>query len=124
MAITALFGFWGYWCLYLRLGGLLAYLGFSTSPSPSPRHLQSSGLHYDGLHRPCQVWPHTRSWGPFIAFFAAGILDYLSGEYPDDYGWSISGLAACLVGTAYPTAFANYEFEAACLVIWGCGLPS
>ena len=27
MAITALFGFWGYWCPYLQLN-LLGYLGF------------------------------------------------------------------------------------------------
>ena len=30
MAITALFGFWRYWCPYLQYGGLLGYLGFFT----------------------------------------------------------------------------------------------
>ena len=30
MAITALFGFWGYWCPYLQLGSLLGYLRFFT----------------------------------------------------------------------------------------------
>ena len=45
MAITALFGFWGYWRPYLQLGGLLGYLGFSTLSLPSPRELQSLGLH-------------------------------------------------------------------------------
>ena len=105
MAITALIGFWGYWCPFVQLEGLLGYLGVSTSPSPSPRQLQSLGLHYDRLHRPCQVWPHIRPWGPFIALFTASILDYLTGEYRDDCGRNISGLAA------HPTPFAKYEFE-------------
>ena len=37
---------------------------------------------------------------------------------------SNSGLAACLVGAADPTAFAECEFEAVCWVVWGSGLPS
>ena len=47
MAITASFGYWGYWCPYLQLGGLLGYLGFLNFSLPSPRPLQSLGLHYD-----------------------------------------------------------------------------
>ena len=87
--------------------------GFSTFPLPFPRPLQSLGLHYDRLHRLCHVWPHIRPWGSLIGFSKAFILDFLTGEYPDDYGWSSSGLAACLVGAADPTAFANKELEAA-----------
>ena len=37
---------------------------------------------------------------------------------------SNSGLAACVVGAADPTAFTKCEFEAARWVVWGCGLPS
>ena len=33
MAITALFGFWGYWCPYLQLGSFLGYLGVFTLTS-------------------------------------------------------------------------------------------
>ena len=86
MAITALFRFRGYWGPCLHVGGLLGYLGFSTSPSPSPRPLQSLGLHYDRLHHPYQVWPHIQPWGPLILSFKASIPEHVSGEYLDDYG--------------------------------------
>ena len=86
MAITALFVFWGYCCPYVQLGCLLGYFGFSTSSSPSPRHVQLFGLHYEQPRRPRQVWPHIEPWGPFIAFATALILDYLTGEYPGHYG--------------------------------------
>ena len=118
MAITALFGFWGYWCPYLHLGGLLGYLGFSTSPSPSPRTLQSLGLHYDRLHLLCQVWPRTRPWGPYIAFFAASVLDYLTGEYPDDYGLEISGLAAQTIAFQYFAGAVEAESSSSPSLVW------
>ena len=85
MAITALFGLWGYWCPYLHLGRYLGHLGFSTSPSPSPSQPQLLGLHYDRLHHPCQAWPHIQPWGPLILTSEASILNYLPGEYPGDY---------------------------------------
>ena len=96
MTITSLFGVRGYRCPYVQLGSLLGHLGFSTSSSPSPRK-------HDRLRRPYQVWPHIPPWGNFFPFSTASILDYMTGEYPDDYGWNISGLVS------HPTAFANYE---------------
>ena len=85
-AITALFGYWGYWCPYLLLGGLLGYLGFSTFSLPFPKQVQSLGVHYEHLRRPCRAWPHIQLWGPLILISEASILNYLPGEYPGDYG--------------------------------------
>ena len=94
MAITALFGFWGYWCPYLQLGGLLGYLGFSTFSLPFPRPVQLLGLHYEQFLHPCQVWPHIQPWGSLISFSLASIPDYLTGGYLDDQDWDTEGLAA------------------------------
>ena len=71
--------------------GVIRYLGCSTSPSPSLKQLQSLGLHYERFRRLCQVWPHIRPWGLFIAFSTASIPDYLTGEY---YGWDTASMAA------------------------------
>ena len=77
------------------------HLGFSTFSLPFPRQVQSLGLHYEQISRPSQVWPRIWPWGPYIAFFAASILDYLTAEYPDDYGLGISGLAAQTIAFQY-----------------------
>ena len=68
--------------------------GFSPSPSPCPRPLQSLGLHYGGIRQLCHVWPRIQPWGPLILFSLASIPDYLTGEYPEDYGLDTEGLAA------------------------------
>ena len=85
--------FWGDVRPYLDFGAtgaptfnLGVYLGYYTSPSPSPRELQSLGLQYERLRLLCQVWPHIQPCGPLIRFFKAFILDFLTGEYPGDYG--------------------------------------
>ena len=72
--------------------------GFSTFPLPFPRPLQSLGLHYDGLHQLCHLWPQIQPWGPLIIFSLASISDYLTGEYFDDQNWDTEALAAKICG--------------------------
>ena len=92
--------------------------GFSPSPSPCPRPLQSLGLHYDRLHLLCRVWPRIQPWGPYIAFFAASILDYLTVEYPDDYGLEISGLAAQTIVFQYFAGAVEAESSSSPSLVW------
>ena len=92
--------------------------GLSPSPSPCPRPLQSLGLHYDRLHLLCRVWPRIQPWGPYIAFFAASILDYLTVEYPDDYGLEISGLAAQTIAFQYFAGAVEAESSSSPSLVW------
>ena len=117
----ALFSFWGYWCPYLQLRGLLRYLGCSTSPSPSPRYLQSSGLHCSQLRRLCGVWSHIRPSSPSMP----------AQRPPSSTTQLVSTLVTMaeksqvLLPTALPSStlqvlWARVEFIAP---LW-CGLPS
>ena len=126
-------GWPGLWPLrpYLDFGAtgapafnLGVHWGFCTSPSPSSRYLHLLGLHWGRLRQLCPVWPYIQLSASFITFKKASILDFLTGEYRDDYGgeWDISALAV------HPTAFryfagtvgARVDFIVPC---W-CGLPS
>eukprot|EP00670_Eutreptiella_braarudii_P003557 CAMPEP_0174300140 /NCGR_PEP_ID=MMETSP0809-20121228/58291_1 /TAXON_ID=73025 ORGANISM="Eutreptiella gymnastica-like, Strain CCMP1594" /NCGR_SAMPLE_ID=MMETSP0809 /ASSEMBLY_ACC=CAM_ASM_000658 /LENGTH=127 /DNA_ID=CAMNT_0015405681 /DNA_START=379 /DNA_END=763 /DNA_ORIENTATION=+ len=118
MAITALFGFWGYWCPYLQLGSLLGYLGFFTLTFTLSQTTAVVGAAFDRLHLPCRVWPRIQPWGPYIAFFAASILDYLTVEYPDDYGLEISGLAAQTIAFQYFAGAVEAESSSSPSLVW------
>ena len=100
------------------------YLGFSTFSLPFSRQVQSLGVHYEQLPRPCQLWPHIRPWGSLIRFSKDSIIDFLTGEYPGDYGGEldISGMAVHPTALWYfaGTLGARVDFIVSC---W-CGLPS
>ena len=57
-------------------------------------------------------------WGPYIAFFAASILDYLTVEYPDDYGLEISGLAAQTIAFQYFAGAVEAESSSSPSLVW------